>query len=462
MNWHAGQQRAWDSEKRIVAIIAGHQSGKTEVGPHWLYREIRRRGPGDYIIASPTFQLLMKKVLPAFKALFENSMRLGDYKSQTKTFEFSRNGFRRTFGENVPYELTQVFFGHASDADSLESATAKAAWLDEAGQNKFKLDSFEAIQRRLSIHTGRTLITTTPYNLGWLKQKIFDPWLKAGRDHPDFEVVNFDSIANPAFPREEYEGKRRTLPAWKFNLFYRGIFERPAGAIFDQFSEKYNVCPRTPLPDHWPRYVGMDFGATNTAAVFLAAELNQATKVPTGRLIAYREYHPGKMPPEMHVAKILEGEPRMPLVVGGNPQEEEWRARFRAAGLPVLEPPTRDVEVGIDAVYKMLVTDIGGRPQLQIMDHLSGVLDQVASYSRVVDEFGEKTDEIEDKQLFHFCDSLRYLCVWIDRAGLAGFQATRDQSSPLADAPPGVFHDLPDERPGRIGGGSYTATFPEF
>lgn len=87
MNWHAGQQRAWDSEKRIVAIIAGHQSGKTEVGPHWLYREIRRRGPGDYIIASPTFQLLMKKVLPAFKALFENSMRLGDYKSQTKTFE---------------------------------------------------------------------------------------------------------------------------------------------------------------------------------------------------------------------------------------------------------------------------------------------------------------------------------------------------------------------------------------
>ena len=43
-----------------------------------------------------------------------------------------------------------MYFGHANDPDSLESATAKAAWLDEAAQNKFKLDSWEAILRRLS------------------------------------------------------------------------------------------------------------------------------------------------------------------------------------------------------------------------------------------------------------------------------------------------------------------------
>jgi hypothetical protein len=32
-NFHPGQERAWDAEKRIVAIIAGTRSGKTSFGP---------------------------------------------------------------------------------------------------------------------------------------------------------------------------------------------------------------------------------------------------------------------------------------------------------------------------------------------------------------------------------------------------------------------------------------------
>jgi hypothetical protein len=34
---------------------------------------------------------------------------------------------------------------------------------------------FEAVLRRLSIHMGRVLLTTTPYDLGWIKQKLYDP-----------------------------------------------------------------------------------------------------------------------------------------------------------------------------------------------------------------------------------------------------------------------------------------------
>ncbi len=474
MNWHAGQSRAWDSPKRIIAIIAGHQSGKTEIGPHWLYREIQRRGPGDYLVASPAHQLLVKKALPAFNSLFSVSMRLGDYKTQTKTFLFSPDGFRRTFGPDVPYELTQVFFGHASDPESLESATAKAAWLDEAGQNKFKLDSFEAIQRRLSIHRGRILITTTPYNLGWLKQQIHDPWLRSGKDHPEFDVINFDSIMNPAFPREEYESKRLSLPAWKFNLFYKGIFERPAGAIFDRFNNcpppVGHVVPRFVVPPGWPRYVGMDFGATNTAAVFVAAELDSSTRVLTGRYYCYREHRPGKMPPETHVAQMLDGEPGMPLVVGGSPQEDDWRERFGQAGLPIDEPPVRDVEVGIDALYEMTVNVIRGQPQLLFMDHLHKTLDQMASYSREVNDQGEPTDDIEDKQLFHFVDALRYLAIWLKtNCGLSGYVPSLAEPSLSAMMPPGVLEreksnvrQTPDDDGDSIGSGSYNDLFPQF
>jgi hypothetical protein len=144
---------------------------------------------------------------------------------QQKVFTFNSSGEAWAFGapQHAP---TQIFFGHATDSESLESATAKAAWLDEAGQKKFRLGSWEAILRRLSIHEGRALITTTPYDLGWLKQLLWDPWQDAKRNHPLIDVIRFDSIQNPAFPRRELERARDTLPGWKFDLFYRAISGR--------------------------------------------------------------------------------------------------------------------------------------------------------------------------------------------------------------------------------------------
>src|SRR5258708_8993971 len=55
LNLHAGQGRAWDSARRIIAMIAGSQGGKTSFGPWWLYREIQRHGAGDYIAATATY-----------------------------------------------------------------------------------------------------------------------------------------------------------------------------------------------------------------------------------------------------------------------------------------------------------------------------------------------------------------------------------------------------------------------
>src|SRR5207247_1334398 len=116
-------------------------------------------------------------------------------------------------------EETVVIFCHANDPESLESATAKAAWCDEAGQNRFRLGSWEAIQRRLALHSGRVLVTSTPYNLGWMKQKLWDPWEASGKNHPEIDVIRFDSTENPSFPPAEFERARRELPLWRFNLF---------------------------------------------------------------------------------------------------------------------------------------------------------------------------------------------------------------------------------------------------
>jgi hypothetical protein len=67
------QLRAWESTKRFVVVLAGTQAGKTAFGPAWLLGEIQRRGPGDYMIVTPTFPLLELKALPTFRKLFESS-----------------------------------------------------------------------------------------------------------------------------------------------------------------------------------------------------------------------------------------------------------------------------------------------------------------------------------------------------------------------------------------------------
>lgn len=406
--FHPGQLRAWHSDRRFVLVLSGTQGGKTTFGPPWLYREIQHRGPGDYIIATPTFPLLYLKALPSFVRYFEKILQVGRFiSSPVRRFEFSPSGSRATFGESWNDEPTTIFFGHAQDPDSLESATAKAAWLDEAGQKKFKYDSFLALRRRLALHRGRMLLTTTPYNLGWLKQQLHDKW-QAGDERID--VIRFDSTTNPAFSREEFEEARRDLPRWKFDLFYRAIFTRPAGLIYTSFDDEAHTRPRFTIPPTWPRFLGLDFGGANTAALFYAQDPNSEPP----RYYLYREYKAGQRSAAEHVADLLQGEPGVPYAVGGARSEGQWRREFAAAGLPIKPPSLTAVEPGIDRIFAA-----HGRGQILVFDDLSGYLDEKLSYSRKVDEIGEPTEEIEDKHTYHFMDAERYICTHLFRPSQA-------------------------------------------
>lgn len=401
-NFHRSQARAMKSERRFIAIVAGTQGGKTCVGPAWLHREMIRRGPGDYLVVSPTYKLLDKKALPEFLRLFRDLLGLGIYRSSDKVFVVTKGGERKLFGaeQNEP---TTVFFGYAEDPESLESATAKAAWLDEAGQRKFKLGSWEAILRRLSIHMGRCLITTTPYDLGWLKRKLYDPW-KAGDE--TIEFVRFASKDNPMFPQDEWERAKRDLPRWKFDLFYRGVFTRPAGVIYDAFDEDQDTCPRFRIPRRWYRYVGLDFGGVNTTALFYAQEPGSP------KLYLYREYKAGSRTAAAHIESLRSPDEQREengfvhpdRTAGGSMSEQQWRDEFAAAGLGVEGPDFADVEVGIDRVY-----GFHARREIVVFDDCEGYLEEKATYRRALDDADQPTAKIEDKSQFHFMDAERYI-----------------------------------------------------
>jgi hypothetical protein len=385
LNLHPGQVKVWESRARFIAMMAGTQGGKTCLGVDWLRREIAKRGPGDYLAVTATFPLLEMKMLPEFRYVFEELLKLGSFAETKRIFTFNDG-------------LTRVIFASATNPESIESATAKAAWLDEAGQQQFKRETWEAVQRRLSLNQGRVLFTTTLYGLGWFKTEVYD---RAKAGDRDYEVVQFNSLLNPAFPREEYERAQNTLPRWKFDLFYRGVYTTPAGLIYDCFNTSTNCIDAVPIGKEWPHYVGHDFGGANPAAVFFAQD------PATGYFYAYQEYLPG---PGRSTAQHVEEFKRLTAGynvikrAGGSHQEDEIRQGYAAHGWPIQEPLIRDVEAGIDRVYGLIK-----RGKVFIFKGLAHLIDEITTYSRKLDDKYNPTNEIEDKSSYHLLDATRYI-----------------------------------------------------
>jgi len=379
--------RAWDSERRFVFVIAGTQSGKTSFGPWWLRREIGRCGPGDYLAVTSTYDLFKLKMLPEMQHVF--------------TVLLASEGWEWQASDRIIYRArpeTRIILRSAVAEGGIESATAKAAWLDECGQDDFRIEGWEAVQRRLSLSQGRVLGTTTPYNLGWLKHEVFDRW-QAG-DH-DFEVVQFKSIENPRFPVAEYERMRDRMAAWKFAMFYDGNFSRPAGLIYSDFDDAENRCAPFDVPAHWPRIVGVDFGAVNTALVWLARDPDSQA------VYIYRESLAGGMTTKDHCKRATEqiatDGVRGVRFVGGAKSETQQRMDWAAEGVPVQEPAIADVEAGIDRVTGLIKTR-----RLRVFDSCRGLLDEFGTYARELGADGQPTMKIRDKEKFHRLDALRY------------------------------------------------------
>jgi hypothetical protein len=383
LHLHPGQTAAHDSTKRFVFIIAGTQSGKTSYLPLWLEQEIRNKGEGDYLAVTATYDLLKMKFMPELQNYFCHILGWQESKSE-----------RTIYKEYKPRMFTRIICRSADAEGGLESASAKAALFDECGQGGVKVNAWEALQRRLSLSQGRVLAGTTPYNLGWLKTQIFDKW--RGGD-PDIQVVQFKSTMNPSFPVEEYERARRTLPAWKFEMFYNGNFSRPAGMIYEDFSQLH-IIPSFDIPAGWARYLGVDFGAVHTSKIWIAQDPNSKL------YYLYRESLEGGKTTAEHVAAVKQYNEHNLLAWGGAKSETQQRMDWGAAGLRLGEPRVADVEAGINRVIALFKES-----KLFIFSNCTGIIDELGTYSREMDASGQATEKIKDKATFHRLDALRYV-----------------------------------------------------
>ena len=388
----------------IADDFYGHN---TSFGPWWLWRAIKRsatpNGPNDYLAVTSTFPLLDRKMLPEFLRVFQTTLKLGRWWDAKKIFELANPETGKLAARSSEPMWGRVIFGSAKNADSLEAATAKAAWLDECGMDSFGVSSWEAVLRRLSLSRGPVLLSSTLYNFGWMKQLLHDPCIRGERD--DVEIVSFESIMNPLFPQAEFERARRDLPRWKFDMQYRGIYSRPAGMIYDSFNEEFCTLPtnhelvRDGIPATWPIYVGVDFGGVNMAALFTAENPEN------GALYHFNEYLMGEKSIKQHAEAFKKIVGNRPLMwVGGAKPEDQWRYEFRQHGIPLVPPPISEVEVGISRVYAYHKNN-----RIYVFPHLKKYLDEKGRYSRKLDELNQPTEDIENKNDYHLMDAERVM-----------------------------------------------------
>lgn len=372
---HKGQSKAWKSKARFVAMIAGTGGGKSWFGPIWLYREIQANPKGSFLVVSPTYQMFQRIVLPRAKDFFD-AVTGGEYKAGERAYYLPTGGV--------------VYFGSADNPNSLEGVHVRAAWVDEAGQ--MRREVWDVVQRRVGLYRGRVLITTTPYNFGWLKTEVYDRW-KAGDSN--FDVIQFASVENPHYTREEFERAKATLPEWKFKMFYLGQFARPTGLVYHDFDPGRHVIEPFEIPAAWRRVIGVDFGYNNpTAAVWLAVS-------PDGVIYAYREYYKrGKLPEEsgMDIKQMSAGE--LIQVVACDPSEPAAIEQYRRLDLPARGADNAVME-GIETVISAIRA---GR--FYVFKGLVNLLDEMEQY-----RWQEKQDSIKDepvKEYDHLMDAMRY------------------------------------------------------
>ena len=375
-----------DFTNPTLAAVAGTGGGKTILGYWWLHNRMERYSGNTWLVAEPTYDMLRKVLLessdPDRPSLLEYFKMIGqhpDYHAVARIL-YTDHG--------------KVYLASADNPDSIQGAAVKGCWLDEAGL--VGLMTYHTADQRRNMMSGQLLLTTTPYNLGWLLTEVVK---KNGTNGIHLET--WRSIDRPGFPRETYERAKKTLPPWRFAMLYDAQFERPAGVIYTSLNESVCVIDRFPIPKNWLVYSGHDFGPDNPAALFSAQD------PATGQFYLFAEYLPG---PGKSVYNRVEDFKEITKGynvlkrVGGSPTEEEVRQAYNAQGWVITKPKIGHIEPQIDKVIGMHQLN-----KIMVFSDLVNYLDEKRTFSREMGDDNLPTEKIAHEAKYHLMAAERYL-----------------------------------------------------
>lgn len=218
---------------------------------------------------------------------------------------------------------------------------------------------------------------------------------------PYYKSFHFTSYDNPFIPKEEIDRERLSKPEDTFAQEYLADFRKTQGLVYKDFNRLKHVYTESDF-HAVDRLVGIDWGYTNPAAIYLVEKDSDnhfwitqeyyKTQKTTSELIEY--------------SKSLRGNKYYP-----DPAEPDRIEEARRAGLNIREV-SKDIEAGISAVQELLKT---GR--LHIHSSCVSLINEFETY-RYPDKKPEQNEkETPVKENDHALDCIRYVLYMQSPAG---------------------------------------------
>lgn len=374
INLHRYQTEAFYAKERFVAVISGIQGGKTFTGALWSRTESDKNPNGTGLICAPTYKILQQSTLPKFFEINQDLQKY--YKKGDSVIEVPNRG--------------KIYIRSTENPNTLEGMTLSWCWADEAGQ--MSVEAWINIQGRLSILQGRCFITTTPYYFNWLATDFLEQFRK---NNPDYRVVQFTSVDNPYFPKEEYERVKTVMDKRVFERRYMGLFTKMEGLVYDDFN--YNLHTFLEAPKTFNNIVaGIDWGYTAPASITIIGDVD-------GIFYEIDEFYGSKKTTAelVEIAKNLRDRYKVNRFYADSAEPDRIE-EFRRSGLYVLEA-NKDIEFGTNKVRQLIKE---GR--FKVGRNCKYTLDEIEHYHYPETKEGQEEKEQPMKIDDHAMDSIRY------------------------------------------------------
>lgn len=347
-----------------MAVIAGTGGGKTFLGPWWLAEQIKEYPSERWMVISPTYKMLQRTTMKELVDDYRGTCLEGEYKEQKGQYLLPDGGI--------------IYAGSADRPETLEGVQVRGVWGDEAGQ--YKRLVWTIIQARIGQKMGKALLTTTPYALNWLYSEFYQRW----RDgDPDYDVIQFVSIDNPHYPKEEFARAKRTFNEQLFAMRYLGEFRRMEGLVYSDWKAE-NIIEPFEIPKDWRLIGGIDFGFHNP---FVSLDI--AIDSDGVHYVCSEHYRSGMLLKDH--GKNLDGR----ITYSADPSAKQEIEELKGLGMAI-EPANNEVEMGIQKVTE-LIRD----RRLKVFKTCQNLIDEFETYHR--DEKGKIIKEND-----HALDALRY------------------------------------------------------
>lgn len=377
VQFHPAQKKAFNFDTQFAAAVSGVQSGKTFLGVHWALKQIAQHEGKSGIIAAPTYKILQQATMKKF---FDIAPSYRKY-------------FKEQKGEiNLPNGTT-IYVRSADNPLGIEGITAQWVWLDEGGQCSEL--TWTILRSRVSMTGGQILITTTPYNMGWLYKGFFIPW-KDGIDK-SLSFFTWPSIDNPYFTKEFYEAERGRLRPEEFARRYEGKFEKMTGLVWDLPAEQI-IDPKD-FGTKAERIGGVDWAYEDPAAIsvwyyydkcwYKTDEWKQSKRT-TKEIIQVMKNKTS----EHHLTAWYP-----------DPAEPDRIEECRREGLPMMET-NKDVKGGISMIQQLI-----REKRIFMFNNCKETIDEWAMYHYEEPQENKEAKDIPFKFNDHLCDADRY-CIF--------------------------------------------------